>query len=169
MVLTGHSNALYLSESNARSRAGGHFFMSKNTTKPPNNGAILTTAQIIKAVMSLAAEAEVSRIHGASSTSNTNANGQHYSIWCCQQQHSQKNKIDGHELPLAPRQNFLRTIPTLLGPWQREQWQLRDQTSCPHPSPSHTPNFSHTINCFTSTTNSALKPTSCSKGVLDIQ
>jgi hypothetical protein len=59
MVLTGHSNALYLSESNARSQAGSHFFMSNNTTKPPNNGAILTTAQIIEAVMSSAAEAEV--------------------------------------------------------------------------------------------------------------
>jgi hypothetical protein len=28
MVLAGHSNALYLLESKARSRAGGHFFMS---------------------------------------------------------------------------------------------------------------------------------------------
>ena len=26
---------------------------------------------------------------------------------------------------------FSRTIPTLLGPWQREQWQLRDQTHAP--------------------------------------
>ncbi len=33
--------------------------MSSNTAKPPNNGAILTIAQIIKAGMSLAAEAEV--------------------------------------------------------------------------------------------------------------
>ena len=63
MVLAGHSNASYLSESNARSRAGGHFFMSKNTTKPPNNGAILTTAQIIKAVMSSAAEAKVGALY----------------------------------------------------------------------------------------------------------
>ncbi len=38
---------------------GGHFFMSSNTAKSPNNGAILTIAQIIKAAMSLAAEAEV--------------------------------------------------------------------------------------------------------------
>jgi hypothetical protein len=59
MVLAGHSNASYLSESKTRSQAGGHFFMSSNTAKPPNNGAILTITQIIKAVMSLAAEAEV--------------------------------------------------------------------------------------------------------------
>jgi hypothetical protein len=50
-VLAGHSNASYLSESNTRSRAGGHFFMSNNTVKPSSNGAILTIAQIIKAVV----------------------------------------------------------------------------------------------------------------------
>jgi hypothetical protein len=59
MVLLGHSKALYLSKSKARSRIGGHFFMSNNTAKPPNNGAILIIALIIKAVMSLAVEAEV--------------------------------------------------------------------------------------------------------------
>jgi hypothetical protein len=47
MVLAGHSNALYLSESKACSHAGGHFFMSSNSAKPPNNGAILTNAQIM--------------------------------------------------------------------------------------------------------------------------
>jgi hypothetical protein len=59
MVLPGHSNTLYHSKSKACSRAGGHFFMLDNTAKPPNNGTILTIAQIIKAVMSLAAEAKV--------------------------------------------------------------------------------------------------------------
>jgi hypothetical protein len=38
MVLAGHSNASNLSESNGCNRAGGHFFMSNNTAKPPNNG-----------------------------------------------------------------------------------------------------------------------------------
>jgi hypothetical protein len=59
MVLAGHSNASYLSETNARSQAGGHFFMSNKDALPPNNGAVLTIAQIIKAVMSSAAEAEI--------------------------------------------------------------------------------------------------------------
>ncbi len=63
MVLAGHSNASYLSESKARSWTGGHFFMSNNTANPPNNGAILTIAQIIKAVMSLAAEAKVGALY----------------------------------------------------------------------------------------------------------
>ena len=59
MVLVGNSDASYLSESKARSRAGGHFFMSDNSSNPPNNGAVLTIAQIIKNVMSSAAEAEL--------------------------------------------------------------------------------------------------------------
>ncbi len=63
MVLAGHSNALYLSESNARSRAGWHFFMSKNVETPPNNSAVFTTLQIIKAVMSLAAEAKIGALY----------------------------------------------------------------------------------------------------------
>jgi hypothetical protein len=63
MVLVGHSNASYLSKSKAPSQTGGHFFMSNITAKPPNNGTILTIAQIIKAVMSLAAEAEVGALY----------------------------------------------------------------------------------------------------------
>ena len=59
MVLASHSDASYLSESKARSRAGGHFFMSKDDATPANNGAILTVYQIIKAVMSSASEAEL--------------------------------------------------------------------------------------------------------------
>ena len=59
MIIAGHSNASYLSKTKARSREGGHFFMSNNTPDPPNNGAVITIAQIIKAVMSSAAEAEL--------------------------------------------------------------------------------------------------------------
>jgi hypothetical protein len=63
MVLAGHSNASYLLETNACSRAGGHFFMSNNDTIPSNNGAILTILQIIKAVMSFAVEAEIGALY----------------------------------------------------------------------------------------------------------
>jgi hypothetical protein len=58
MVLAGHSDASYLSETNACSRAGGHFFMSNKDRIPNNNGSILTNSRIIKAVMSSAVEAE---------------------------------------------------------------------------------------------------------------
>ncbi len=37
--------------------------MFNNTAKPPNNGAILTIAQIIKVVISLAAEAKVGALY----------------------------------------------------------------------------------------------------------
>ena len=63
MVLAVHSDASYLSEPRARSRAGAHFFLSSDTVHPPNNGAILTIAQIIKNVMSSAAEAELGALY----------------------------------------------------------------------------------------------------------
>ena len=63
MIIFFHSNASYLSKPKARSRAGGHFFMSSNVTNPHNNGAVLKISQLIKAVMSLAAEAELSALY----------------------------------------------------------------------------------------------------------
>ena len=57
MFLTGHSDAYYLLDTKDRSRAGGHFFLSKNLTDPPKNIAVLSVAHTIKAVMSYAAEA----------------------------------------------------------------------------------------------------------------
>ena len=63
MILAVHSDASYLSEAQARSQAGGHFFCSNNSDDPPNNGAILNISQIIKAVMSLAAEAELGALY----------------------------------------------------------------------------------------------------------
>ncbi len=44
MVLAVHSNASYLSEPKARSRAEEHFFLSSDTTIPPDNGAVLNIA-----------------------------------------------------------------------------------------------------------------------------
>jgi hypothetical protein len=63
MVLTAHSGAFYLSEAKACSQAGGDFFMSNNTPCPHNNGTVLTITQIIKAVMSLAAEAKIGALY----------------------------------------------------------------------------------------------------------
>ena len=58
-----HSDASYLSEPEARIRAGGHFFLSSDKTIPPNNGAALNIAHIIKNVMSLATEAELAGLY----------------------------------------------------------------------------------------------------------
>ena len=67
MVLYIHSDASYLSESRARSRAAGHFFLSSKPlypTKPPVNipvlnGPIHTLCQIIDVVVGSAAESEI--------------------------------------------------------------------------------------------------------------
>jgi len=59
MKLAIHSDASYLLEPKARSRAGGHMFMAGSEEIPINNGAVLNISQIIKAVMSSAAEAEL--------------------------------------------------------------------------------------------------------------
>jgi hypothetical protein len=59
MILRIHSDASYLSERNARSRSGGHFYLGNATGKPNiHNGAILEKVEIIKHVMSSAAESE---------------------------------------------------------------------------------------------------------------
>ncbi len=63
MVLIVHSDASYLSKPKARSRAGGHFFLSLDTENPINNGAVLNIPQLIKAVMSSAAEAELGALY----------------------------------------------------------------------------------------------------------
>ncbi len=63
MVLAIHSDASYLSEPGARSRAGGHFFLSSNAEIPPNNGAVLNIAHIIKHVMASATEAELAALY----------------------------------------------------------------------------------------------------------
>jgi hypothetical protein len=59
MKLVIHSDVSYLSEPKACSRAGGHMFMAGMEAIPNNNGAVLNILQIIKAVVSLAAEAKL--------------------------------------------------------------------------------------------------------------
>ena len=59
MVLAGHSDATYLNVRKARIRAGAHIIISEDTPVPISNGPVLTVAQIIKFVMSSAAEAKI--------------------------------------------------------------------------------------------------------------
>jgi hypothetical protein len=63
MKLAVHSDASYLSKPKARSRAGGHFFLSNDSTIPPNNGVIFNIAHIIRHVMSSATEAELAALY----------------------------------------------------------------------------------------------------------
>jgi hypothetical protein len=63
MVLVLHRDASYLSKPKACSRAGGHFFLSSDSKDPANNGGVLNLAQLIKTVMSSAAEAELGALY----------------------------------------------------------------------------------------------------------
>jgi hypothetical protein len=64
MILYIHSDASFLSERDANSRAGGLFYMgnSASTSKKLTNGAILIISTVLKHVMSSAAEAEIGAV-----------------------------------------------------------------------------------------------------------
>jgi hypothetical protein len=64
MILHIHSDACYLSEREAKSRAGGFFYMSSSTKtdKKLTNGAILIINKVLKHVMSSAAEAKIGAV-----------------------------------------------------------------------------------------------------------
>jgi hypothetical protein len=64
MILHIHSDASYLSENEAKSRAGGFFYMGSDTKtdKKLTNGAILIISKVLKHVMSSADEAEIGAV-----------------------------------------------------------------------------------------------------------
>jgi hypothetical protein len=64
MILHIHSDASYLSENEAKRRAGGFFYMGSNTKtdKKLTNGAILIISKVLKHVMSSEAEAEIGAV-----------------------------------------------------------------------------------------------------------
>ena len=67
MILHIHSDASFLSEPKARSRAGGHYFLSSlsaspnnpPTQPPPLNGPLFTISRILRNVMGSTAEAKI--------------------------------------------------------------------------------------------------------------
>ena len=63
MIMADHSDAGFNNEPKVHIHAGAHIFLSENDPKPKWNGAILTIAQIIKFVMSSAAEAELGELY----------------------------------------------------------------------------------------------------------
>ena len=62
MIMALHSDASYLSEPEAKSRAAGHFYLGMKNDEAFDNGAILTLSKIIKHVMSSASEAETAAL-----------------------------------------------------------------------------------------------------------
>ena len=62
MVLAAHSNAAYLNVTKARCRAGTNIMLSEDIPVPTYNGPILTIANIIRNVISLAVEGKLAGI-----------------------------------------------------------------------------------------------------------
>jgi hypothetical protein len=129
MILHIHSDASYISEKEAKSRAGGFFYMgsSINTDKKLTNGAILIISKVLKHVMSSAAEAEIGgsfyKCQGRSSPSNNiviiraaptpHTNGDiQYHRHRIQQWHNKTktHKSNGYAFLLDKRQSKTRTI-----------------------------------------------------------
>jgi len=63
MQLAVHSDESFLRKPKARSRAGGHFFLSNDSTILPNNGAILNIAHIIRHVMPSATKVKLAALY----------------------------------------------------------------------------------------------------------
>ena len=63
MILHVYRNASYLTEPKARKRAGDRFFFSSKAKYAPNNGAVHTIAQILKHVMTPAADAGIGALY----------------------------------------------------------------------------------------------------------
>eukprot|EP00957_Ditylum_brightwellii_P069035 5240679-Ditylum_brightwellii.AAC.1 len=59
VILAVHSDASYLSETKARNRAAGHFYLANNIDEEYNNGAILTLSTIIRYAVASASDAEL--------------------------------------------------------------------------------------------------------------
>ena len=62
IIFTLHSDASYLSEPGAKSRAGDHFYLKNKTDRDTNNGAVLILSKIIKHLMTSASEAEIAAL-----------------------------------------------------------------------------------------------------------
>ena len=62
MVPAGHSDVSFFNEIKYRSREGAPIFLSEDVTISSNNGPLLTIVQIIKLVMSLAANSELASL-----------------------------------------------------------------------------------------------------------
>ena len=63
MILEIHSDASHLTEPKARSRAGDHYYMADDNEEEPKGGPVHIVAQIIRNVMTSAADAEIGSLY----------------------------------------------------------------------------------------------------------
>ena len=165
-----HSDASYLSEPKARSRARGHFFLSHDKEVPRNNGAILNIAHIIKHVMSLATEAELAALyimareavyiriileemgHKQPPTPIQTDNAMADAVINGKVQ-PKRTKGHGHALSLATRQRMPATIQILLVSWQNKLCGLLDQTSFGNTPCQYSQGIFNPLHCSRNVTN----------------
>jgi hypothetical protein len=63
MILAAHSDASFLSESKARSRAGAHIFLSNNNPIPQSNGPVLSIMAVLRSVYGSVTEVELAALY----------------------------------------------------------------------------------------------------------
>ena len=63
MILAAHADAGFINEPKDCSRLGAHIFLPENDPEPKINGAVLTIAKTVKAVMASVAEAEMAVLY----------------------------------------------------------------------------------------------------------
>ena len=63
MILAIHSDASYLTEPKARSKAGGHYYMADDDEEQPKDGPVHSVAQITRNMMTSAADAEIGSLY----------------------------------------------------------------------------------------------------------
>ena len=137
MILSAQSDASYLSEPQARSCAGEHFFLSNAADIPANNGAILNIAHIIKHVMASATQAELAALyinareavyiriileelgHKQPATPLQTDNAMADAV-CNGKNTAKMHQSHGHAISLAAQSRMPRTISNLLAPWQAQ-------------------------------------------------
>jgi hypothetical protein len=116
MILHIHSDASYLSENEAESRAGGFFYMGNATKndKKLTNGAILIVSKVLKHVMSSAAE---QKLEQSSLTQRKElSSGQQWRNWGTNSPPQQRKQIIPLPQDTATGSGETRTISNLLGP-----------------------------------------------------
>ena len=125
--------------------------MSNDDDIPSNNGAILTVSQIIKAVMSSAAEAKLGalflncrdaiparhalEIMGHNQPPTPIQTDNTTDLGVVKKKCKQATKIHGYEAPLAPQPHSSKTVSPLLATRTHQPRGLCDQAPHVHPPP----------------------------------
>ena len=164
MKLAAHNDASYLSKPKARIRAGGHFFLSRDSTIPQKNGAVLKIAHIIKHVMSSATEAELEALYIMA------REVVYISIILEEMVHKQPptplqtdkymdkaDKGNGYAFPLVEISRIPRTVQNILETRKSQLCRLLDKTPSEKTPSKHSKIISHATHCIRNVENRAAK------------